>query len=196
MNKEEYNDIIINDAVNILNDDGVVILPTDTVYGLAVKSDSEVAKKKVYNIKKRDLNKKLPVIVDTYERLLTICDVNLDDVRKFYPYFPGKLTLVLKEKGSEDTIAVRMINNEVINKIIDKLDCPLLLTSANVSGKENSTDVMKLIEEFDGLVDMVIMGDKVSKVSSTIVELKDNQVILIREGSIPFKEIEETFYRR
>ena len=86
MNKEEYNDIIINDAVNILNDDGVVILPTDTVYGLAVKSNSEVAEKKIYNIKKRDLNKKLPVIVDTYERLLSICDVNLDDVRKFYPY--------------------------------------------------------------------------------------------------------------
>lgn len=196
MNKEAYNDQIINDAVDILNEDGVIIVPTDTVYGLAVKSNSEVAKEKIYGIKKRNLSKKLPVIVDTYERLLSMCDVDINCLKKFQPYFPGKLTLVLKKKNSEETIAVRMINNEIINKIIERLDCSLLLTSANISGKETSNDVMEIIEEFDGLVDMVIMGDKVSKISSTIVELKDDKLILIREGSIPFKDIEETFYRR
>ena len=67
---------------------------------------------------------------------------------------------------------------------------------SKISNYLNIGTYVKLIEEFDGLVDMVIMGDKVSKISSTIVELSDNKVILIREGSIPFKEIEETFYRR
>ena len=89
-----------------------------------------------------------------------------------------------------------MINNEIINKIIEKLDCPLVLTSANISGKEISDDIMDIIEEFDGLIDMAIIGGKLSKTSSTIVELKNNQIISIREGSVPFKEIEEIFYRR
>ena len=195
MNKEEYNNKIIDDAVEILNDDGVIIVPTDTVYGLAVKCDSKKAIEKVYEIKKRNFNKQLPIIVDTYERLLSICDVKIDEIKKFHEFFPGKLTLVLKKKYGEGTIAVRMINSEIINKIIEKLNCALMLTSANISDKETSDDISILIDEFDGKVDMIIMGNKVGKVSSTIVELKENKVGLIREGCIPFKDIEEAYYR-
>ena len=196
MSKEKYNNKIIEDAVKILNDNGVIIVPTDTVYGLCVKSDSEQAIKKVYEMKKRNLSKKLPIIVDNYERLLKICDIELSEIRKLQPYFPGKVTVVLKKKNSEDTVAVRMINNEIINKIIDKLDCPLMLTSANVSGNETSDDIVKLMEEFDGKVDMIIMGNKTGKVSSTIVEIDDGELTLIREGAIPFSEIKEVYYRR
>ena len=196
MNKEDYNDKIISDAVSILKDDGVIVVPTDTVYGLAIKSDSDIAIKKIYKMKKRNLSKRLPMIVDSYERLSSLCDVDVNVIKKFQPFFPGKLTLVLKKKNSDDTIAVRMINNEILNRVIKELDCPLLLTSANISGKETSNDIMKIIDEFDGLVDMVIIGNKLGGISSTIVELKDDKLILVREGSISFKEIEESFYRR
>ena len=195
MSREEYNNKIIDDAVTILNDDGVIIVPTDTVYGLAIRSDSEVAINKIYSIKKRNLNKKLPVVVDSYERLLSICDVEIEIIRRLQPFFPGKLTLVLKKKNSEETIAVRMINSEIINTIIKKLDCALMLTSANVSGNNTSNDISSLIDEFDGKVDMIIMGDKMGKVSSTIVEIKDNELKLIREGEISFEKIKEVYYR-
>jgi len=195
MSREEYNEKIIDDAVAILNDDGVIIVPTDTVYGLAIRSDSEIAMKKIYAIKKRNLNKKLPVIVDTYERLLSLCDIEIDVIRRLHPFFPGKLTLVLKRKYSDETIAVRMIHNEIINRIIEKLDCALMLTSANVSGNNTSNDISDLIDEFDGKVDMIIMGDKVGKVSSTIVEIENNELKLIREGEISFEKIKEVYYR-
>lgn len=191
MNKEDYNKKIIDDAVDILNDDGIIIVPTDTVYGLAIKSSSEVAKNKIYSIKKRECNKRLPIVVDTYERLMEVCDVDKEILKKIQPFYPGKLTLLLNKKNSNETIAVRMINNEIINKIIEKLDCPLYLTSANVSNNETSDDIMEIIEEFDGMVDMVIMGNKTSKTYSTIVDFTNNEIKLIREGAIPFEKIKE-----
>ena len=195
MTKEDYNNKIIEDAVKVLKDDGIIIVPTDTVYGLAIDSKSEVAFNKVYEIKKRNLNKKLPIVVDTYDRLKSLCYITDDELKRLHPYYPGKLTLVLKRKDRDDTIAVRMIHNEIINKIIEKLDSPLMLTSANISGKETSEDILTILDDFDGKVDMVIMGNKVSSISSTIVELKDGKLTLIREGALSFNEIEENFYR-
>lgn len=196
MTREDYNNKIITDAVNSLKNDGVIIVPTDTVYGLAIDSRSESAINKIYEIKKRKLDKKIPLVVDTYERLTSICEVNIELIKRFHPYYPGKLTLVLKRKNSDETIAVRMINNEIINKIIEKLDSPLMLTSANISGKETSNDVFTILEEFEGKVDMVIIGNKMGEVNSTIVELKNDELILIREGAIPFKDIENIYYGR
>lgn len=191
MNKEDYNNKIIDDAVEILNDDGVIIVPTDTVYGLAVSSKSETAINKIYSIKNRNFDKRLPIVVDTYERLMNVCEINKDTLKKLQPFYPGKITLVLKKKNSEETVAVRMINNEIINKIIEKLDCPLCLTSANVSNKETSDDIMEIIDEFDGMADMVIMGNKTSKVCSTIIDLTKDNVKLLREGAVPFESIKE-----
>lgn len=196
MTKEDYNNKIIDDAVSVLKNHGIIIVPTDTVYGIAIDSKSEVAYNKVYEIKKRSLSKKLPIVVDTYDRLKSICEVDEEELKRLHPYYPGKLTLVLKKKDSDETVAVRMINNEIINKIIERLDSPLMLTSANISGKDVSKDVLTILDDFDGKVDMVIMGNKVSNISSTIVELKNGELTLIREGAISFKEIEESFYRR
>ena len=196
MTKEDYNNKIIDDAVSVLKKDGIIIVPTDTVYGLAIDSKSEVAFNKIYEVKKRSLSKKLPIVVDTYDRLKSLCEITEDELKRLHPHYPGKLTLVLKKKDSEDTVAVRMINNEIINKIIERLDSPLMLTSANISGKDISKDILTILDDFDGKVDMVIMGNKVSDVSSTIVELKDGKLTLIREGALPFDEIEQSFYRR
>ena len=195
MNKDLYNELIINDAVDILNDDGVIVLPTDTVYGLACKGNSEIGKNKIYRIKERNINKKLPIIVDTFERLFEVCEVSEDTIRKIRSYFPGELTVILNKKNSEDTVAVRMINNEIVNKIIERLDCHLYLTSANKSNDEPINNVDELIEEFEGKIDMIIMGNKMRKVNSTIVDLTGDELKLVREGSIPFKDILETYNR-
>ena len=195
MNKDLYNELIINDAVDILNDDGVVVLPTDTVYGLACKGDSEIGKSKIYRIKERNLNKKLPIIVDTYERLFNICEISEEKIKRIRSYFPGELTVILNKKNSEETVAVRMINNEIVNKIIERLDCYLYLTSANKSNEECISDISELIEEFEGKIDMIIMGNKMKKVNSTIVDMTGSEIKLVREGSVPFKEVLEAYNR-
>lgn len=196
MGKQDFNEKIINDAVSILKEDGVIVIPTDTVYGLACSGNSEIGVNKIYNIKKRNFNKKLPIIVDTYDRLMDLCEVDKDSLRKLKEFFPGELTIILKKKNSEETKAVRMINNEIINKIIERLDCFLYLTSANVSGDEPVSDISNLMKEFDGKVDMIIMGSKMSKVSSTIVDLTRKELKLVREGNIKFSKILEVYNRR
>ena len=195
MSKQDFNEKIISDAVSILKDDGVIIVPTDTVYGLACSGNSQVGVNKIYSIKKRNFNKKLPVIVDNYDRLMNMCEVNKDSLRKLKKFFPGELTIILKKKNSEETVAVRMINNEIINKIIERIDCFLYLTSANVSNDEPISDISGLMNEFDGKVDMIVMGNKMSKVSSTIVDLTGNELKLVREGNIKFSKILEVYNR-
>lgn len=193
MSKDKYNRMIIDDAVNILKNDGVIVLPTDTVYGLACSGSSEEGKNKIYGIKERNLNKKLPIIVDTYDRLLDICDVSEAKLRKVRKFFPGEITIIFNKKNSEETVAVRMIDNEIINKIIAELDCFLYLTSANKSNDEAICDVEKLIDEFEGKIDMIILGSKMSKVNSTIIDMTGDEIKLIREGSTSFCKILEEY---
>lgn len=195
MTKQDYNEKIINDAVEVLKNDGIIVIPTDTVYGMAVSTNSDIGLTKLYEIKKRNLSKKIPVIVDTYDRLMKMCDIDITTIKKLHPFFPGKLTIILNKRDSQETIAVRMINNEIINKIIYKLNCPLFLTSANISGQKECDDILDIIELFDGKIDMIIMGNKLSNKCSTIVKIEKNNLTLIREGAIPFEEIENTFYR-
>ena len=123
MTRELFNNKIIDDAVCSLKSGGVIVVPTDTVYGFAIDSTNKVAFDKVYKIKKRQLDKKLPIVVDTYNRLVSICEVDVSQLNKLKKFYPGPLTLVLKLRNREDTVAVRMINNEIINKIIEKLKC-------------------------------------------------------------------------
>ena len=195
MNREDYNNIVIEEAVNALKDDGVIILPTDTVYGLAVSYNSEAGVKKIYDIKKRKLDKKLPIIVNSYEMLERYCDVDLSVIKRLHAFFPGKLTVVLKKKDSDNTIAVRMINNEIINRIIESLDCPLYLTSANESGEKPLNDIVDIVDKFEGVVDMIVVGNKLSNVPSTIVSIDGDNLTLIREGSLCFNDIVDTYKR-
>ena len=81
------------------------------------------------------------------------------------------------------------------NKIIEGLDCYLYLTSANKSNEEPISDISDLIDEFDGKVDMIVMGSKMKGVNSTIVDLTGSELRLVREGSILFSQILEIYSR-
>ena len=86
MTKEDYNNKIIEDAVNVLKDDGVIIVPTDTIYGFAIDSRSSVAFDKIYKIKKRNLSKRLPIVVESYNRLMSICEISKDQILKLQSF--------------------------------------------------------------------------------------------------------------
>lgn len=196
MNKDDYNNLIINDAVELLAKDGVIVVATDTVYGIACSSKSEIAKDKIYEIKKQNSDKKLPIIVDSYGRLKSMFIISDQTLRRLKTFFPGKVSVILKLKDSEETVAVRMINNEIINRIIEKLDCSLYLTSANISGKNNYNDIDRIIDEFDGKVDMIILGKNMSNNCSTIIDVtNEKEIKLVREGSVSFEKIKEVYYR-
>ncbi|MBR3890773.1 MAG: threonylcarbamoyl-AMP synthase [Bacilli bacterium] len=192
---EKYYKNALEDAKNSLLEDGVIIVPTDTIYGLACLSSSKVAIDRIYDMKQRGRDKPLPLIVDTYDRLLKVADVDLNVVKKLSKYFPGPVTLVCKRNPDFDffdaeTVAVRMVNIPLVNKIIESVDAPLCLTSANLSNEENITDPMEIIELFDGYIDCVFLDGKCKNSESTIVKINDdNSLTLLREGKVKFENI-------
>lgn len=192
---DKYYDKAIEDAVNSLKDNGVIVLPTDTVYGLACLASSKEAIDRIYQIKNRSSNKLLPVVVNSYKMLMSVSNVDLELVKKLSNYFPGGLTIVCKKNPSfdyydSDTIAIRMVETPLVNKIIESVNEPLALTSANISNEGDITNPLDLLEIFDGVVDCVFIDGKVKGVASTIVEiLSDGSLKLIREGKIPFEKI-------
>lgn len=192
---EKYYKNALEDAKNSLLEDGVIIVPTDTIYGLACLSSSKVAIDRIYDMKQRGRDKPLPLIVDTYDRLLKVVDVDLNVVKKLSKYFPGPVTLVCKRNPDFDffdaeTVAVRMVNVPLVNKIIESVDAPLCLTSANLSNEENITDPMEIIELFDGYIDCVFLDGKCKNSESTIVKINDdNSLTLLREGKVKFENI-------
>lgn len=192
---DKYYESALKDAIESLQNDGVIIIPTDTVYGLACLSSSKDAIERIYKMKKRDKNKQLPLIVNSYKMLNEVCDVNFDNIKKLSKYFPGALTIVCKRKDSfdyfgADTIAVRMIETPLVNKIIESVNEPLALTSANISTKGNVVDPIELVDMFDGYVDCVFLDGKCKNVESTIIKINDdNSISLLREGKIRFENI-------
>ena len=192
---DKYYDNAILDAKNSLLDNGVIVVPTDTVYGLATLASSKEGINRIYEMKNRDKSKLLPVIVNSYKMLEEVVSVDLNLIKKLSLFFPGSLTIVCKRNPNFDyfdapTIAVRMIETPIVNKIIETVNEPLALTSANISNENNLNDPLDLLEVFDGVVDCVFLDGKIKGVESTIVEiLDDGSLKLIREGKIPFDKI-------
>lgn len=192
---DKYYTQAIDDAIESLKNDGVIIVPTDTLYGLAALSTSDVAINRIYQIKNRNKDKPLPLVVNSYKMLKSV--INIDDsvLEKLKRFFPGALTIVAKRNDNfnyynANTIAVRMIDLPLINKLIESVGAPLALTSANISNEDNISDPVKLIELFDGYIDCMFLDGKIKNCESTIIEItNDNDILLIREGKIPFDKI-------
>ena len=194
--KVDCNDEGIRKSVGIIENGGVIIFPTDTVYGIGCNPYDANAVKKIYEIKSREKIKSLPVLASSIQivKQISIIDEFTENIIK--KYWPGPLTLILKLKDKnlkkslnlEDKIAVRIPNSECTLKLLNK--CNLLVgTSANVSGDSSFTDpqeCMKNVKNYDVFVDG---GTITSKGESTIIEIENEKIRIIREGALKKEDI-------
>ena len=192
---EKYYKQAIEDAIASLKDDGVIIIPTDTVYGLAALSSSKVAVERIFEIKNRDKSKLLPVIVNSYKMLKTVVEIDDETINKISSFFPGAVTIVAKRNQNfdyynADTVAVRMIDSPLVNELIDHVNEPLALTSANISTQGNVVNPMDLLDMFDGCIDCIFLDGKSKGYESTMIRISDNgELSLLREGKVSFEKI-------
>ena len=192
---DKYYKQAIDDAIEALKNDGVIIIPTDTLYGLAALASSKVAIERIYDMKNREKSKLLPLMVNSYQMLKKVVEIDEETIKKISSFFPGAVTIVAKRNKefdyyNADTIAVRMIESPLVNKLIESVNEPLALTSANISTKENILDPMKLIDLFDGYIDCIFLDGKMKNQESTIIEILDNKELkLLREGKVSFDKI-------
>ena len=194
--KVNCNDEGIRKSVEIIENGGVIIFPTDTVYGIGCNPYDANAVKKIYEIKSREKIKSLPVLASSIQIVKQISIIDEFTEKIIKKYWPGPLTLILKLKDKnlkkslnlEDKIAVRIPNSECTLKLLNK--CNLLVgTSANVSGDSSFTDpqeCMKNVKNYDIFVDG---GTITSKGESTIIEIENEKIHVIREGALKKEDI-------
>lgn len=198
--KNNVDESELNKIKKILDNDGVIIFPTDTVYGIACNCFGEKAIKKVFDIKKRPENKPINVLSNNLDKIKLVSK-NINEKEKFLinKYMPGALTIILdkNEKVSDiltaglDTIGVRIPKNNISLRILENVSYPLATTSANISGDSAGIKITDFLKEFDGVVDAIIDGGETDlKVASTIVRVEsDNKLKIIREGTLKIKEM-------
>lgn len=187
-------------AVGLLRDGGVVAVPTDTVYGLSASIYQPDAIARVYALKHRPPEKRVPVLLATAADLPLLAsqvpDVAWELIREFWP---GPLTLVLPARPSAPrdivqgggTVAVRVPASPPVLQLLQLLGEPIVGTSANVSGAAPSLTARDVAEQLPG-VNAVLAGDDAVRagVSSTIVEVGRQGLDLIREGAVTMGDIQ------
>ncbi len=186
-------------AVQILNNDDVVAIPTETVYGLAGNIYSEKAIRKIFEIKQRPLFNPLIVHVPTLEKVEELVANFPEKAKKLAKAFwPGPLTLVLKKKsnipdlitGGKDTVAIRIPNHPVTLSLLKELSFPLAAPSANPFGFISPTKASHVEGYFKNCISMVLEGGDCKKgIESTIIGFENNEPVLYRLGSISIEDI-------
>jgi len=186
-------------AVKTFHNGGLVVFPTDTVYGIGCDPYNSSAVNAIYKIKKRDKKKVFPVLGYSKDEIAKIAtfDEKLDIVAE--KFWPGQVTLLLKIKEMtlkkslkiQDKIAVRVPNNKCALSILK--ECKLIVgTSANISGMQSFKDPNECRSKFTGY-DTFVDGGIISSIGeSTIVEM-DDKLKILREGTISEKEILNVF---
>ena len=195
--EDEIDEEELQKVIKVLNNDGVIIFPTDTVYGLACNAFSDRAINKIFDMKKRARYKPICVLTDSVDKINKVATTTKLEEKLIDKYMPGALTIILnkKDKVSDlltaglDTIGVRIPDNNIALKILENFPYPLATTSANESGEEAGVDINDFITYFDGKVDVIIDGGKTKlQKASTIIKVEDDDIKVIREGSTKIKE--------
>ena len=190
----------ISKAVEILNNEGVVAIPTETVYGLAGNIYSAKAIHKIFEVKQRPLFNPLIVHLHSIEQLVEIVsDFPAKAQLLADAFWPGSLTLILKKKSNipdvitagKDTVAVRIPNHHVTLKLLRELSFPLAAPSANPFNRISPTNALHVESYFKNSIQMVLEGGECKNgLESTIIGFENNEPILYRLGAISIEEIE------
>ncbi|MEX0342222.1 MAG: L-threonylcarbamoyladenylate synthase [Erythrobacter sp.] len=183
-------------AAQILRDGGLVAVPTETVYGLAAKADSDEAVARIYKAKGRPSFNPLIVHVASVDQARSLAEFSPEAERLAAEYWPGPLTLVLPRRTDNklsaavtaglDTLALRMPSHPIMQNLLDVAGLPIAAPSANRSGFISPTSPEHVLSSLDGRIDGVIDGGTCARgLESTIVAIRDGgRTELLRPGPI------------
>jgi len=181
----------IKTGYEIIQKGGVIVFPTDTVYGIGCNPYNQDAVSKIYKIKGREKIKHLPVLAYSKKDIQEIAFFDEISERIADKFWPGPITLILKVKDKKieesldlkGKIAVRIPNHPCILSLLK--ECRLLVgTSANFSGESPFDDSKEIVNKFSGYEALLDAGKITNSGESTIVEAIDNELKIVREGKI------------
>ena len=189
----------LEEPAKIIENGGIVVFPTETVYAIGTNGLDEKAIEKLYKVKKRPLNKPISLLVSNMKMIEKLAeDITSLEYKLMETFFPGPLTIILKKSeivpniltANTETIGIRMPEGEIARKLIEYAGVPIAAPSANISGKPTGTNIESIIQDFGGNVDFYIdEGESKLGIGSTIVKVIDGIPKILREGSISKEEI-------
>ena len=185
---DKVDDEIIHEAINVLADGGVILYPTDTVYGLGANIFNNKAVRRVFEIKKRSFIKPLSILVSDIESINLVAKMSLSQRKTIEDYLPGPYNFILNKKnivpryvtGGLKNVGVRVPDNEIACRLASIF--PITTTSANLSDDEVLSNPKEILEQLDCEVDLVIdVGDLSSSSPSSIIDLTGFEAKIIRD---------------
>ena len=195
---KRYKENEIDELVRILKNDGVISVPTDTVYGVCACMNSEKAHDKLVIVKNRPKNKLFPIMCADEEQIKSIAIVDDRAEKIIKAFMPGPITLILKKNynlpdyinNGNDTIAVRMATSRILEDLIRKVGSPLFMSSANQSGEKTCTSLDE-IEKACPLLDGMLEGSVTFGKGSTILDCSSEDIKILRQGPILKEQIDK-----
>ena len=182
----------ISETARILRKNGIIAIPTDTVYGIACLAFDSIAIERIFSIKGRDSNKALPILIGNFKQLDQIArPINKNAKKLAASFWPGALTIIVLRKHTlpenlspYPTVGVRMPKHAWLLDLINKVG-PLATTSANHSGHPEACNALEVDEAFDGKIDLILNGGQSSQtLPSTVVDCSGPEIKILREGPI------------
>jgi L-threonylcarbamoyladenylate synthase len=185
---------LLNQAAEIILNDGVIGYPTETVYGLGANALSDLAVEKVFELKNREQNKPILIIATEIEQVKQLVprfpDTAMSLANRFWP---GPLTMVFEAAshlpklllGGGNQIGIRIPGNKICLELLALCGVPITSTSANITGKQNPISAKEVIENFGNKLDLILDGGtSLLRIPSTVMKIDDDHVTIIREGAI------------
>ncbi len=190
---------IINKTAKIIKRGGLVVLPTDTVYGLVCDATNPKAVAKVYCVKKSPLTQPLSIAVNYFSYIYKYVE-NVPKPAKMLAkkFLPGPLTLVLSKSktipdivtAGRNDIGIRIPDSKIIMMLLKILKKPIVIPSANIHNKPSPTTAQQVLKDLDGQVDLIIDGGETKYgIESTVVLCINEKIKILRVGAISKREI-------
>ena len=195
---KRYSQSEIAAMAEILKNDGVLSVPTDTVYGVCARMDSEKAQENLRDVKHRPLTKAFPVMCADEDQIKEIAYVDDRAEKLIRAFMPGPVTFILKKKeevpayvnGGMETLAIRMATSDALRELIKAAGAPVFMTSANQSGEPVCTsldEIEKSCPTLDGMMEgYVSFGE-----ASTIIDCTGKELKILRQGPVTMEQIEK-----
>ncbi len=193
--------VALQHAGDVLAHGGLVVFPTDTVYGLAAQLFDPQAVERLYIAKGRSSDRAIAVLIGQIEHLKSVTlQMNPIAIKLAQKFWPGPMTLVVPGNPSlppnlspTDNVGIRMPDHPVALALL-RIIGPLAVTSANLSGQPNTNTVQEVLKQLDGRVHLVLDGGQTpGGLPSTVVDCTQEKPVVLRAGPVSQSEIEAVF---
>lgn len=188
----------MNEICDVIQKGGIVAFPTETVYGVGIHFDDEEALDRLMEAKNRDYSKAITLMVADKKDISQYAYISPQAQKMIDQFMPGMITLIFKKKESvrdsmtngKSTIGIRIPDSEFVLSLLKKVG-PMLVTSANLSQHPNTTSTQEVLNQLEGRIDLVVDGKTSDNIASTVVDVSQDEIKILRAGKITKEQIEE-----